>query len=365
MSELHDFSLFDDGFAAALSQAQSADKTALIQSVWPSDFASFDTDEAAICTAFIRHLGKESSTIKDHQHSFALCTLRRIADTIQMLQNKSTRALTDVVREERNQALNMDEAVIQRTIELCVRLWLTINVNTSTVAVGGRSSRERTLDWTSQTSLDDFASKTFVKRTHQPAHQGGANIDARFTAEYLVNHCGIEIVWTNYLTDHLKFDSDGDVLLVFRHKAYLYLQLEGKAPGPIPPAVFEEALDSLNLLFPYGEKLTEQLLIRLEDRDFYNIGACGRERILDLQHYGYWTKELGALLQRFESPPQTLKQLAFNRRNKQEWYAFWVAVMVAFLTLVSVPCAILQAVYTIKTYQLAVAQNNSPARNEL
>jgi hypothetical protein len=58
----------------------------------------------------------------------------------------------------------------------------------------------------------------------------------------------------------------------------------------------------------------------------------------------------------FDKTPRTWKQLAFDRRNKLEWAAFWVTVMVGTLTIISIPCNIIQATYSVKAYRLALAQ---------
>ena len=364
MSALSSLSLFDETLPYVLSRNRNTDTITLVRRIWTSDSADLCNDEAAICAAFVRHVKDESLTIKHHEHCFATCTLDEITDLIGMLQDMSSRPLTDIVEEKRKHVINIDEASIQRTLELCIRLWLTINVNTRAVAVGGTSYREQTLDWSNQISLLDLTSKAFIKNAKSSTRHGGPNIDGIFTAHYLVNSCGLEVAWTNYLTDHLRLDASRRVLLIFRHKPYLNLQCDRSVPGPVSRDVYSEALDTLNLLFPFGKASTKQLLIKHDGRDFYDFGMCGRKRVLDLERYEYWREELEALLEIFESPPRTWRQLAVDRRNKLEWSAFWVTVMVAFLTLVSIPCSIIQAVYSVKSYHLALAQNNSPGRNE-
>lgn len=356
MPTLTDSSFFDNSLTTTFSAAATVDKVALVQLLWRSGSTNLGGDQAAICTALIRHLEDESSSVREHQSSFVTVTLHEIADMIDTLQSGSSRTLTELIEEKRKQVINFDADSYQRSLELCVRLWLTTNVNSWAVVVGRTSYLEQRLDWSGHDSLQDLASRAFVKKTTLPIRQGGASIDSIFTADYLVSSCGFRLVWTNYLSSHLKLDPSRRFLLVFRHKQYLQLQCNGATSGPINSDVFDEALDTLNLLFPYGDDSTEQLLIRHREQDFYELGTCGRKRLLDLERYKYWREELQTLLEVFNSPPRNWRQLALDRRNKLEWSAFWVTVMVAFLTLVSIPCAIIQAVYSVKSYQVAVAQ---------
>lgn len=89
-----------------------------------------------------------------------------------------------------------------------------------------------------------------------------------------------------------------------------------------------EILDALNLLFPFGNVATKQLLLKENQQPLYQLGSCGRARNLDLNHYEYFREELEHLIESFNRPPWTWKQLATDRRNKMEWTLFWVTVMV-------------------------------------
>jgi hypothetical protein len=85
------------------------------------------------------------------------------------------------------------------------------------------------------------------------------------------------------------------------------------------------------------------MLVKCGEQAFYDLGACGRERIQDLSEFEHWREHLEALAEVFHSPPRKWRQLTFDRRNKLEWSAFWVTVMVALLTIISIPCSIIQA----------------------
>ena len=65
------------------------------------------------------------------------------------------------------------------------------------------------------------------------------------------------------ISDHLQFDSRRQTLTVYRHKICLSNHLDSIDRCPIPKGVLGEILDTLNLLFPFGDLATKQLLIKL------------------------------------------------------------------------------------------------------
>jgi hypothetical protein len=148
------------------------------------------------------------------------------------------------------------------------------------------------------------------------------------TAAYLASTCGLKLRWTDRLSDHLRFDSTCQTLAVYRHKICLVNHIESNGDCPIPERVLNEMLDTLNLLFPFGDLATKQLLIKEHQQPLYQLGSCGRTRKLDLANYEYFWEELEYLINSFDKPPKTWRQLATDRRNKMEWAVFWATVMV-------------------------------------
>ncbi len=364
MPDFSDTSLFYENFSYLLSRAPLADLYGVIQDLWLSQPSLFQTDQAAVCIAFTRHVKGEISLVRHNRQLFAPCTLASISNTVRSV-HTAPQILTDIIDRRRGESMNIDEMSIQRALELCLRISLWVNVSSCNLAVGGMVCYERPLDWYSQESVQVLIKKAFQLKIDENRLPVVAKIEGMLTAEYLVNSCGIEIEWTNYLTDHLRLSPDGHVLLVFRHKAFLKDRVDRDGETLIPAEVLNEALDTLNLLFPFGDPATKQLLAKHGERDFYDLGACGRERVLGLSHFKHWRLELEALIDIYNSPPRTWRQLTLDRRNKLEWSAFWVTVMVAFLTLVSIPCSIILAVYYVKSYHLALAQGKGAGGDEL
>jgi hypothetical protein len=171
----------------------------------------------------------------------------------------------------------------------------------------------------------------------------------------------MSLQWTEYLSDHLTIDPQRKVLTLYKYKDYLRNRMMAKEEHPLSGALVEEALDTLNLLLPFPDSATKKLLARHGQLALYQHGTLARGRKLDLAAYRYWREELETLADIFSRPPQTWKQLATDRRNLMDWAAFWVTAMVAVLTLVSVPCNLIQATYSVRAYNAAVAQAQSCA----
>lgn len=370
MPSINSAFLFDVDFLKLLAKAPLTDLCQAAQGLWPAKPLSLGTDKAAVCKAFAQHLKSEISLVHNHRRMFGPHTLDSMTDAVGSMRQTPSDTLGDMITKQRSESMNVDDLATQRALEMSVRIALTINVNSSDMAVGGVAFYEQPLDWYREESVLDLVNKAFPTK-HGLELPAEAEIDGAFAAEYLVSNCGVELEWTNYLTDHLRLDQSRRVLLVYRHKVFLKDRGGDSGGGGgggeelIPAGVLDEALDTLNLLFPFGDLATQQLLTRHHEDGFYNLGTCGRDRVLELSRFKYWRHELETLLLVYHSPPRTWKQLAVDRRNKLEWSAFWVTVMVAVLTLVSIPCSIIQAVYSVKAYRLALAQNNAAERHEL
>ena len=305
--------------------------------------------------AFLQCFENEIFQIQYHHHQFAVSSLRGMMDLAHILRNMTMSPLSHLLRDLSRQYLNVEENSIQRSVELLVRLWLTANVNSAAIAVGPTFPREIPLDWAHELSLESLIQSHYPKPQTDQNLSTRSKVDGRFTAAYLVDVCGMSLYWTNYLTDHLRIDPKQRVLTVYKHKSFLHNQLRATENCPIPKDVLSEALDTLNLLFPFGDLPTKQLLARENQRIFYGFGSCGRDRQQDLGCYVYWREELQDLVDSFRQPPRTWKQLATDRRNMMEWAMFWVTVMVGLLTFVSIPCNIIQAVYSVKGYRATAA----------
>ncbi len=182
-------------------------------------------------------------------------------------------------------------------------------------------------------------------------------IDPRMTIAYLSYHGRIMVLWTSNLADHLSIDWKNRVITVYEHKISLWNHLKYTKQQLIPRDVLEEAIDTLNLLFPLNDAGTRDFL-RQNGKPFYGLGYCNREQCYDLEKYSYWRGRVAELMEIMNEEPSGLQQLLLSKdgRNLLQFATFWVAVAVAILTIVSIVSGTVQTVYALKQYNLAVAQ---------
>jgi hypothetical protein len=114
----------------------------------------------------------------------------------------------------------------------------------------------------------------------------------------------------------------------------------------------------MNLLFPFYNRQTK-LLLQQQGKTFYGLGLCGRGPApfeLDGGGYRHWHARLRDLVAFFNDPPRSWWQVAMDRRDKIQYATFWTAVLVLWLSVVSILFGVVACVYTIKQYRLALAQ---------
>lgn len=216
-----------------------------------------------------------------------------------MLRSNADKPQQVVLQRVRERFPDVDEAAVVRSLELTTRLWLTINVHSESVAVGPVQADIGTIEWPSELSLKDLVQSQF-----QSSH----------TNE-----------WSNE-----KYS--------------------------IPQTILQEAIDTLNFLFPFGHGPTRELLRREKKMSLYRLGFCDRARMLALADYDVWQARVANLVEVFNEPPRDLRQLLSDRRNVMEWATFLIGMLVLILTLVSIAFGTVSTVYAIKQYELALAQ---------
>jgi hypothetical protein len=108
-----------------------------------------------------------------------------------------------------------------------------------------------------------------------------------------------------------------------------------------PKDLAEETLNTLALLFPSSDMETEQWFTKLRLTHEYDtldsqLTKCGYLKTgkRQFENFKFWHDRLVILKQVFdESHPSTFKQWWHDRRNGVQWYTFWVAIVILFLTI--------------------------------
>jgi hypothetical protein len=119
---------------------------------------------------------------------------------------------------------------VTNSIDRALRLFLTINSRTDDSHVDAPNT-----PWprNSKEPLCDFVRRLFLKSTfaasngaaaltdHADATSAQQRLTHRLTAANFKKFTNIEIAWTDYLLDHLAFDSEYKLLTIFRHRGWL------------------------------------------------------------------------------------------------------------------------------------------------
>lgn len=108
-----------------------------------------------------------------------------------------------------------------RILDLAVRMWLMLNVqdiglNTIIHPLWGPDN----LAWDDPESLIDLITSAFP-RSEIELNFRESRLDPGFTAQYLVDICGLDIRWTKSLHNHLRLDRRSKVLLIFPYTDFL------------------------------------------------------------------------------------------------------------------------------------------------
>lgn len=106
----------------------------------------------------------------------------------------------------------------------------------------------------------------------------------------------------------------------------------------LPEGLIAETLQTMSLLFPLHDKATQRWLRKHTSTGRVDraLSTCGPLRLDDrqIEKFKYWHDRLIILKQAFDqSRPSTISQWWHDRRNGVQWYTFWVAILVLFLTI--------------------------------
>jgi len=129
---------------------------------------------------------------------------------------------------------------------------------------------------------------------------------------------------------------DDKIVAIFHHASFLQT-LKRQKNALYPPGLIDETLRTLALLFPKDDRATKKYVLSLPstppiDQHLAKIGQLHLDD-RQIETYQFWHDRLVILKQAFdESRPEVLSQWWHDSRNGYQWYTFWVAVFVLFLT---------------------------------
>lgn len=327
-----------------------------IHRVWPFISEKQFCNSRKHYARLLDRVGKEVDSIRENLDIFALRIPEDIFDVVQRLVESETltRDLAfEAVQKETSSSPYTEDRIL-RTLRSAIYLWLTIGLDPQIRQTG------RPLTWDSGHTLTDKMTSHFNNDVSgiEPPELVERQLQEDLSAASLCDHYGFSIYWTHNLSEHLTIDWKHKILTVYEDKIVAYNHVRaGTASLPVPDQLFEETIDTLNLLFPFQNKPTKKLLEK-HDVAFYGLGLCGRPRKLLLNDYHYWRGRIADIHQVFLGPSIGIQQLLLDEEGKNfiPTFTFWVAVAAGVVALLGMGLAIASLVYSIKQYELGLKQ---------
>ncbi|KAH7086730.1 hypothetical protein FB567DRAFT_526117 [Paraphoma chrysanthemicola] len=309
--------------------ANSGAEKALIDALWPMakdlrfekhDWIPFSTYYVNQYEHSLQNQG-QNIAVRKHGHIIDLCRL--------LLKNTTREQIRDRLLDGSIGFRASTTQVADNTIDLAARICFMVNVGSSVATITpGRTQ----LQWR------DGEPRTFLRDRFTPQQMlSGVYVrfERTFTARSIDCIAGIRIRWTDNLADHLRMlDPDDKTIAVFHHASFLKRQQNDLFPG----GFIEEMRRTLTLLFPQHDRVL-QTWLQTQKKQYTIDGQLAENGQLrlderQLNNFRFWHDRLVILKQAYdESRPATLSQWWHDRRNSVQWYTFWVAIIVLFLTI--------------------------------
>ena len=235
----------------------------------------------------------------------------------------------------------------QRSIELAARLCLMIHMKSPI----GPTVPSTPLTWLDDEALTE-AFKLWLPKCHSTSRQDKSRIAFELAVVSLRKLRGVTILWTPNLKDHLEYQEKAGTLQIFSHKICLqsHWELEQqeikqhglmpstgekKTESIFPEGSLDETIRTLDLLFPFGDDRTKEYLEH-EGQLFYGLSLPRHSQSVsaDLNDFRYWQDRLTVLYDVLDRPPSRFCGMWTDRRNRMQWWTFWLAVFFSPLTLV-------------------------------
>ncbi|TDZ26768.1 hypothetical protein Cob_v000050 [Colletotrichum orbiculare MAFF 240422] len=205
--------------------------------------------------------------------------------------------------------------------------------------------------WARDQALTDVLAVHFSGQMHRSVDR---LIPAKLTVGFIVTNYGYHIDWTDCLHRHLDVSHKRKIVSVFQQKLWLSLHAEVSDRCPVPQAVLREALNTLDLLFPFKDATTHSFL-KDQGQLFNNLILLRRDRKCHLGDYPYWGNKIEELITILDRPPSGLRQFLPHpdRTNLLESANFWIAAFVALLAVISFVFGLIAVVYAKESLEVS------------
>lgn len=200
------------------------------------------------------------------------------------------------------------------------------------------------IDWRDQETLSGYVSRAFGTGSTQTRYD---RLPLAFNAASFDTKAGIRVRWQHDLKSHLEIVFGESTLDMFHDIVFLDLLQQSSFKNVFPPHFIEETRRSINLLLPRSEPSCRYWLEKQSRRQDIGVSIEGSESDelihRNLYAFKFWRDRLIIAKDVFDtSQPQGFRQLIRDDRNKVQYWTFWIAFIVFWLTLGSFVATCLQ-----------------------
>lgn len=229
---------------------------------------------------------------------------------------------------------NAPDEWVQRSIDMALRVWLTLNVREKELET--LTLHTPCLQWEGRaTTLNRFVAHTFPSVILPP--EADASLENHFTAVNMYQSNGLRVEWTNCLVDHLSVDLEHRKVRIYYLKQCLHDHMNGRGlvlgvnGSILPKRLLLETIWTLNLLFPPDDRRTTDFLDdQKPPKRFYSEDPHEEKRYLDLNVYTYWRQRLLELRKISKMRSETITQY-LHQQNPGERLNLIMTVTAGFI----------------------------------
>ena len=222
-----------------------------------------------------------------------------------------------------------DSHLAATVLDLAAGVWSMLSIG----RFPGDVSYDEPIFWEDKESLGEVIRKYLPSK---PESQDMVKLPQTFTAAYLEQIGGIEVIWTSNLADHLLLKDDDTKLMLFHQVSTLQLH-KALQSSLFQEGLVDETIRTISLLVPpiLGEFNPWFLKQRRKHKIDAQAGNCARlnSSQRQIENFIFWRDRLVLLKRTFDdAEPRSISQLWWDDRKKTQWFTFWVAVLVFFMT---------------------------------
>ncbi|KAF2467889.1 uncharacterized protein BDR25DRAFT_358154 [Lindgomyces ingoldianus] len=168
------------------------------ETIWLGSCLAFNGFDGRMFAVFFSYLEHSGTQLRQRDHLFAVGTVSDTPRLVKTLKDSGSQLLSEVLQALFQQFLNVDQKAMRRSLELPSEYGSTLTL----IPLPSRWGQRVQMKNRSIGRWNQFISTLATQGVKERSKAEGT-----FTAAYLVNVCGMNLAWTNHLTDHLILDS--------------------------------------------------------------------------------------------------------------------------------------------------------------